>query len=89
MPDIWVDQNRAHIAAENLGKTFAGPQFGWTNSLGHALIQQATLEIGGSRVEQIDGRLLEAHDEFDTPLEKVLNKNDLICRKDNGFTTET
>lgn len=83
MPDIETPQAAAKAAA---GSLEVQPQFGWTNSLGHALVESATLEIGGARVEQLDSRLLEILDEFNTPLEKVLGVNDLIQRKQNGFS---
>ena len=83
LPDIYTPQATALAAA---GANFAGPRFGWTNSIGHALIQSATLDIGGARVETLDSRILEIHDEFDTPLEKVVNKNSMIGRLQNGFT---
>jgi len=83
MPDIWSTQNQAKIAN---GGVNAYPRFGWTNSLGHALIQKLTLDIANDRVESIDSRLLEILDEFHTPLEKVPVVNDLIKRKDNGFS---
>jgi hypothetical protein len=82
MPDIRTPQLAAQKAG---GSNFAGPVFGWTNSLGHALINNMTLEIGGSRVEQMDGQLLEVLDEFYTPIEKVQNVNNMILRKPNGF----
>ena len=62
------------------------PRFGWTNSLGHALVSQLTLDIAASRVETLDSRLLEILDEFNTPLEKVKGINELICRRESGFT---
>lgn len=83
MPDIYTTQAQA-MAANNGQPVY--PRFGWTNSLGHALIQQLTLDIAASRVETIDSRLLEILDEFHTPLEKVPVMNDLIKRKDSGFT---
>jgi hypothetical protein len=83
MPDIYTTQ--AQAIAANCGNA-AYPTFGWTNSLGHALIEQLTLDIAASRVETIDSRLLEILDEFHTPLEKVPVMNDLIKRKDTGFT---
>lgn len=82
MPDIYRTQAQARIAAGG----HAYPQFGWTNSLGHAMISQLTLDIAASRVETIDSRLLEILDEFNTPLEKVPVVNELIKRKDHGFT---
>lgn len=86
LPDIYTKQAEA-IAASGLA--FAGPRFGWTNSLGHALVQNATLTIGGSKVETLDSRQLEVLDEYTTPLEKTTVVNKLIARADNGFTQTT
>jgi hypothetical protein len=86
MPDIATQQFKARTAG---GANFAGPKFGWTNSLGHALINETTIEIGGATVERLDGRLLEMLDEFYNPLEKQLTMNKLIHRKDNGFTVDS
>ncbi len=86
MPDLYSIQRRAQVAN---GGGLAYPRFGWTNSLGHALIQQATLEIAASRVETLDGRLLEVLDEFYTPLEKVPVVNEWVKRRDNGFTEQS
>jgi hypothetical protein len=88
MPDIYRPQALALQAAKTLNPqaTRAYPQFGWTNSLGHALVSQLTLDIAAARVETIDSRLLEILDEFNTPLEKVPVMNELIRRKDHGFT---
>jgi hypothetical protein len=85
MPDIDTIQRTALNAANALGNTFAGPYFTWTNSLGHALVQQITLTIGGARVEQIDGRLMEVLDEFYTPLEKINLANTLLSRNMTNF----
>ena len=83
LPDIATVQNQAASAA---GALFAGPHFGWTNSVGHALINETSFEIGGARIERIDGRLLEVMDEFYSPLEKQISMNKLLHRKDNGFS---
>jgi hypothetical protein len=83
LPDIATVQNQAASAA---GALFVGPHFGWTNSVGHALINETSFEIGGSRIERIDGRLLEVMDEFYSPLEKQISMNKLLHRKDNGFS---
>jgi hypothetical protein len=85
MPDIDTVQANAKQAATAAGVTFAGPYFSWTNSLGNALISNATVEIGGARVEQMDGRLLEVLDEFYTPLEKVELANTLLQRNMTNF----
>lgn len=86
LPDIFSKQAEALQYCQTNGLSFAGPRFGWTNSIGHALIQSLTLEIGGTRVETLDARLLEMHDEYDIPLEKVVNRNAMIGRLQNGFT---
>ena len=85
MPNIDTIQAAAVAIATSLGNTFAGPYFTWTNSLGHALVQQITLTIGGARVEQIDGRLMEVLDEFYTPLEKINLANTLLSRNMTNF----
>lgn len=92
MPDIYTPQRAAYEVVNkpnplppNPPETYY-PKFGWTNSLGHALVENLTLDIAASRVETIDSRLLEMLDEYNTPLEKVPIINDLIKRKDNGFT---
>jgi hypothetical protein len=85
LPDIVGPQLQARAAA---GTNFVGPTFGWTNSLGHALIQEAQIDIGGSRVSSLDSRLLEMLDEYHTPYEKVTLVNQLIQRYDNGFKVE-
>jgi len=79
MPDIWTPQAAAQNLAEN-----PVPKFGWTNSLGHALVEQLTLDIAASRVETLDSRLLEIIDEFHTPLEKVPIVNELINDSDSN-----
>lgn len=89
MPDIATPQRRARAFCDASGLEFVGPTFGWTNSLGHALVNEASIEIGGSRCERLDGRLLEVLDEFYTPLEKTTLMNDLLRRKDNGFRVGT
>jgi hypothetical protein len=61
------------------------PKVGWTNSLGHALCDRITLDIGGTRIEQLDSRLLEMIDEYNTPLEKVTVVNRLLPRDDSQF----
>lgn len=92
MPDIYTPQRQAYQAPDiDLSgnpprNSYAFPQFGWTNSLGHSLIQQLTLDIAAARVETLDSRLLEMLDEYNTPLEKVPIINELIKRKDHGFT---
>ena len=45
MPDIYTVQKAAYDAN---GSSLAYPQFGWTNSLGHAMVQQLTLDIAAS-----------------------------------------
>jgi hypothetical protein len=86
LPDIRTPQLAARAAATAAGKQFAGPTFGWTNSIGHALVSQAQVTIGGTVIDTIDGQLMEVLDEFHTPLEKVTAVNRMLGRKDSGFT---
>jgi hypothetical protein len=92
-PDIYTPQLAAIKAAggtsfEKPGN-FLGPVFGWTNSVGHALIQQVELEIGGAIVERFDSRLLEILDELYETVESATAKSRMIARKANGFTART
>jgi hypothetical protein len=89
LPDILTTQTLARNAAVAEGKPFAGPTFGWTNSVGHALINQLQLTIGATPIDTMDGRLLEVLDEFHTPLEKTTTVNRMIGRHDNGFTAKS
>ena len=66
-----------------------GPHFSWTNSLGHSLIDTASVSIGGENVETIPGQLMEILDEFQTPLEKVGQMSKFLCRAENGFTQQS
>ena len=86
LPDIRTSQLAARKAATDKGQPFAGPTFGWTNSVGHALVNQAQFTIGGAPIDTLDGRLMEVLDEFHTPLEKTTTVNRMIGRHDNGFS---
>jgi len=85
MPDIGTAQAQARTWCTTNSKSFVGPTFGWTNSIGHALISQAQVTIGAAPIDTVDGRLLEVLDEFHTPLEKVTTVNRLLGRYDAGF----
>ena len=82
MPDISTAQAAARKYATDLGLQFAGPTFGWTNSIGNALVVSAELSIGGNRIDTLDGKLLEVLDEFHTPLEKTTTVNRMLGRHD-------
>jgi hypothetical protein len=87
MPDIKTPQTLAQTSQVNgTNVEFVGPHFGWTNSLGHNLVNQAQLHIGGILSDTIPGQLMEIIDEFQTPLEKTVEKSRQLLRKDNGFT---
>lgn len=89
MPDIATAQQQAREYCASRGLSFAGPTFGWTNSVGNALIASATLSIGANTIDTLDGRLLEVMDEFHTPLEKLTTMNRMLGRVDSGFTPQT
>jgi len=86
MPDIYTTQAAAKLAA---GQNFLGPTYGWTNSLGHSLIQLIELEIGGVIVEQFDSVLLEVLDELYETVEATVTKNAMIKRAATGFGPST
>ncbi len=85
LPDIQSAQLRARAACDASGLAFAGPTFGWTNSIGHALLQSASVTIGANTIDVIDQKLFEILDEFHTPLEKLTVANRLLGRYDHGF----
>ena len=89
MPDIYAAQAAAQAAATAEGTAFLGPQYTWTNSLGHALIDTVELEIGGAIVDTLDGRLLEALDELYEPVDTLRAKNRMIARAASGFGPTT
>jgi hypothetical protein len=87
LPDIYTPQDQAKAEAGQ--QNFIGPTFGWVNSAGHALVEEATVDIGGKPIDRLDSRLLEVLDEFNTPLEKLRSKNKLIMRNMTNFTTSS
>ena len=90
LPDLYTPQVAAATALAAQGGTgWAYPRYGWTNSVGHALVSQLTLDIASSRVETLDSRLLELLDEFHTPLETLDAVNAAIKRRETGFTAQT
>lgn len=93
MPDIYTTQLNAIKAAggtdfSNPG-SFLGPTYGWTNSLGHALIDTIGLEIGGQIIETLTGQQLEILDELYETVESAITKNAMIKRAPNGFGPRT
>lgn len=84
MPDIYTTQQKAKQVPG-----FLGPNYGWTNSLGHAVIQLIELEIGGVIVETLNSQQLEIYDELYETVESALAKNQMIKRKPNGFSPFT
>jgi len=89
LPDIRTPQLAARAACAAAAAEFAGPTFGWTNSVGHALVSRAQVTIGATPIDTLDSRLLEVLDEFHTPLEKTTTVNRMIGRHDNGFTARS
>lgn len=85
LPSFATGLAAAQTQAETTGQTFIGPRLGYTNSLGHALIRNASLTIGNTAFDSLTSRLLETIDEFETPLEQVPLVNTMICRADAGF----
>jgi hypothetical protein len=76
LPDIYVGQPTP-------------VELGWVNSAGHALVEEATITIGGSQIDRLDSRLLEILDEYNTPLEHLTKINELIMRDISNFSTSS
>jgi hypothetical protein len=90
LPDIGTIQAEAAAAAKAAGGTGeVAPKFGWANAVGHAIVQQAQMIIGGNIIDVLDRNLLELLDEFYTPLEKVPAVNKMIGRVDSGYSATT
>jgi hypothetical protein len=87
MPDIATVQQNAKKACPP--GSFIGPNFGWTNSLGHALISLAEFDIGGVNVDRFDGRYMEIYDELYESNQSVRAKNRMIHRVANGFNASS
>lgn len=85
MPDIRTVQASVQEFVNSTNNILASPYFGWTNSIGHALINEAQVTIGATPIDRLDGRLMEVLDEYNTPIEKVTTVNRMIGRHDNGF----
>ena len=86
MPDIQTPQLLAQNTKVNGSQVeFVGPHFSWTNSLGHAIVNKASISIGGDTMDTIPGSLMEVLDEFQTPLEKTTESSRQLCRMENGF----
>lgn len=82
MPDIYTPQKQAQSANPS---SYLGPFYGWTNSLGHALIDLLECDIGGVNVDRMDGRFLEMYDELYESNSSSRTKNSMIQRIPNGF----
>lgn len=86
MPDIRTVQAAVEEITNTTNDIFAGPYFGWTNSIGHALINEAEVTVGATPIDRLDGRLMEVLDEYNTPIEKVTTVNRMLGRYDSGFS---
>lgn len=87
MPDIATPQQNAEKACEP--GTFLGPKFGWTNSLGHAMINLVEFDVGGTNLDTFDGRFMEIYDELYESNQSVRAKNRIIQRIANGFNASS
>jgi len=86
MPDIATPQINAKKSCSQ-DKPFIGPTYGWTNSLGHSIINLLELDIGGVNVDTMDGRFLEVYDELYESESAIRAKNRMINRVANGFNS--
>jgi hypothetical protein len=71
-------------------------QVAWVNSIGHAVIQSVSIEIGGQKIDEHYGTWLEIWDELTTKSEKRAGYNQMIGKyasdiglRNNGQTNRT
>lgn len=70
----------SQIAAMPAGVTVA-----WTNSVGHALIREVSIEIGGQKIDKHYGTWLEIWDELTQVAEKQNGFNHMIGKYESDF----
>lgn len=58
--------------------------YGWVNSLGHALIKSVWIEIGGTKIDKQYGEWLEIWSELTLTAEKLEGYNEMIGRVDTA-----
>lgn len=89
LPNLYTafqKQREAALQVDPSGSLL--PVFGWTNSLGHALVQEASIFFANEKLDTLDSRLLEILDEFNTPLEKTTAIDRLIKRNTESFSLQ-
>lgn len=65
-------------------------KFGWTNSIGHALLKSVCLEIDGRQIDKHYGEWLEIWSELTQTYEKRMGYNQMIGKVDfNAYTPNT
>lgn len=82
---IFLATTLPNLDADRVALGANTPQFGYTNSIGHAILEEVNVDIGGARIDTLNSQLLEFIDERYTPLEKVPTVNRLIGRSDTDI----
>jgi len=91
LPDLYGPQYAAAAAALTHTVGFGenncliGPQWSWTNAIGHAIASEIELTIGDTVVDRLDSRLLEVLDEQTAPVEHWDSVNAMIGRNPSDF----
>jgi hypothetical protein len=88
LPDLYTPQRAAQLAAAGpFGlEQVIGPQWSWTNGIGHALCSDVELRIGDQLVDRLDSRLLEVIDEQEGSVDHWDSKNTMIARDPSAYT---
>ncbi len=82
------------LPALSLGSVFSDAQIAampadtcvaWTNSVGHALIREVSIEIGGQKIDKHYGTWLEIWDELTQVAEKQNGYNHMIGKYESDF----
>lgn len=91
LPDLYAAQAKADAAAAARDPLFPnmliGPQWNWTNGIGHALCSNIELQIGDQVIDTVDSRLMEILDEQVRPVEHFDTTNSMISRDPSSYTS--
>ena len=86
LPDLYTRQ-KAAAAAADFHEQLIGPQWNWTNGIGHALCSSIELQIGDQVIDTVDSRLMEILDEQTNPVEHFDTTNTMIGRDPSAYTS--
>lgn len=87
LPDLYGPQASAGKAVAPLSQII-GPQWSWTNAIGHAICSEAEFVINGQIIDRVDSRLLEVMDELHSSVDHWDSYNIMISRNPTNYSQE-